>query len=194
MFCKTHTTEEAVYSCDRCGDPICQECYERCGFSVTEEILCWSCMKDAINESIKCLRKFFVKGILIIALLVLGFALGLVLGLDVYYGWGILVDEPTNFVFAPILLPFVLPLIYHLVVWGKEMFEKEKERSGDDSSLGYNFVVIIWIIIRALAIAPFGFVYSIVKIILNMIKSKKAQYEYTEILHLMYNEERERNY
>lgn len=155
MNCTTHNNRPAVAECDRCGKPICESCYN--DFHIQnedDEHLCAECYKNAIRDEIAEVKS--LKGMVIreFVFIIIGLIVGLVLGLDICFGFGIVMDEPTGMVVAPIFLPFVFGSLLTIIKKIKNSYMENRDTSGDDTSMGYNFAMIIFAIVLNVIAAP----------------------------------------
>lgn len=154
MNCTTHNNRPAVYECDRCGKPICESCYNDFDIASEEEHLCSECYKNAVRDEIAEVKS--LKGMVIreFVFIIIGLIVGLVLGLDICFGFGIVMDEPTGMVVAPIFLPFVFGSLLTIIKKIKNSYMENRDTSGDDTSMGYNFAMIIFAIVLNVIAAP----------------------------------------
>ena len=66
MSCVTHEKRDAVYQCDKCGAPICRQCYDDFALNEGEDDethLCSECYKEAVRSEIAEVRS--LKGMVI---------------------------------------------------------------------------------------------------------------------------------
>ncbi len=180
MYCNCHKEDPATNTCDLCGEEICDLCYER--YEIPDEgwHLCNSCFVKVANERIaygnserkKTIRKLIFSAI--------GFIIGLILGLDICFGFGILVHEPTNLWIAVVFLPFIVPSIFNLVTGGIDMYKKDRDKSGSDFSAGWNFLLIIIILFKATVASPIVFFQTLALRISNLKKANEVMKLYAE--------------
>lgn len=149
MNCTTHNNRPAVYECDRCGKPICESCYNDFDIASGDEHLCSECYKNAVRDEIaevKSLKRMVIREFVFI---IIGLIVGLVLGLDICFGFGIVSDEPTGMVVAPIYLPFIFGSLLTIIKKIKNEYSEQRVE-GDDT----NWVTLIFVIIINLLLAP----------------------------------------
>lgn len=155
MNCATHSNRPAVAVCDHCGKPICERCYnDFCIQNANDEHLCPECFKREIREEIAEVRE--LKGMITreFVFIIIGLIVGLVFGLDIYFGFGITTNEPTHIIVAPIFLPFIFGSLLTIIKKIKNSYMEVRDTSGDDTSTGYNIAMIIIVIAINLVIAP----------------------------------------
>lgn len=155
MNCTTHNDRPAVAVCDHCGKPICERCYN--DFHIKnedDEHLCYDCFKRVLNEEIGEVRE--LKGMITkeFVFIIIGIIVGLFLGLDIYFGFGIITSKPTHAIIAPIFLPFIFGSLLTIIKRIKNSYMEVRDTSGDDTSTGFNIAMIIFTIAINLAIAP----------------------------------------
>lgn len=149
MNCTTHSNRPAVYECDRCGKPICESCYNDFDIASEGEHLCSECYKNAVRDEIAEVKS--LKGMVIreFVFIIIGLLVGLVLGLDICFGFGIISDEPTGMVVAPIYLPFIFGSLLTIIKKIKNEYSEQRVE-GDDT----NWITLIFVIIINLLLAP----------------------------------------
>lgn len=149
MNCTTHSNRPAVYECDRCGKPICESCYNDFDIASEEEHLCSECYKNAVRDEIAEVKS--LKGMVIreFVFIIIGLLVGLVLGLDICFGFGIISHEPTGMVVAPIYLPFIFGSLLTIIKKIKNEYSEQRVE-GDDT----NWITLIFVIIINLLLAP----------------------------------------
>ena len=144
--------------CDTCGEEIKEgEFYHE----HEGKILCiphYLERLDSVSEDCRdCKKKSFI----FLLRCLVGVALGLVIGLDIYFGFGILCDNPTHILIAPILLPLFASL---LIAMPKQYIGDIKDYynkwlTGD--SAGEIFIAILVTAFRAIIVSPFFSLYMI---------------------------------
>ncbi|MBQ2737897.1 MAG: hypothetical protein IJF38_04350 [Clostridia bacterium] len=174
MYCNFHYQDTANNTCDICGEGICDVCYERYQIHDEEQHLCNSCFIEVANGRIEYAKRERKKTIRKLILPVVGFILGLILGLDICFGFGILVDEPTNIWLAPIFLPFIVPSIVVLVTGGIGMYKKDRDPRG------FDIMLVIIILFKAILGSPYVFISAMAQRISYIKKANEVMKVYSD--------------
>ncbi len=180
MSCITHEKRDDVYQCDRCGAPICRQCYDDFALNEGEEDethLCSECYKEAVRSEIAEIRS--LKGMVIreFVFIIIGLIVGLVLGLDICFGFGIIMDEPTGMFIAVIYLPFIVGSL--LTICKKVYYKHQEARDSGDSS---PWITTLINIIIYLAIAPITTIGRFIQRIVDMVRLNRIMRADSEFL------------
>ena len=168
MSCVTHEKRDAVYQCDKCGAPICRQCYDDFALNEGEDDethLCSECYKEAVRSEIAEVRS--LKGMVIreFVFIIIGLIVGLILGLDICFGFGIIMDEPTGMFIAIIYLPFIVGSL--LTICKKVYYKHQEARYNGDSS---PWITPLFNIIIYLLIAPITTIGRFIQRIIDMVR------------------------
>lgn len=147
--------KEMLYSgnCFKCG----KEFAESDKYSIEEGEICKSCYIEILRSS--SLDSIKENSFRLLRLLV-GFLVGLIIGLDIYYGFGILCDTPIKIILIPALLSLILPLLIGVpkrtIMGIKKQWQDDRKRwCGNDNSAGMLYVSTIVTIFKLLIVMPF---------------------------------------
>ena len=174
MVCGKSLAEEDGYYSGEKGE-MCETCYS-------------DSAKSLRDSSLNVIKKSILKLLLILA----GFTVGLVIGLDIYYGLGIVCDTPIKIIIIPILLPLIAsplagsPKVAIKAI--KTQWQKERNRFGfDDNSAGVIYVAVIVTLFKVLIAMPFFAFYLTFQVVRALIKAidvyRTASKVLTEISH-----------
>lgn len=152
MNCNTHTSRPAVYECDACGQPICESCYNTFELPNGAHV-CSNCYKEAVRDEIAEVSalKGMVKREFIF--IIIGLIVGLGIGLYCLISW---LGTELQFAAIPLMifLPFVFGSLMTIIKKIRNQYSEERDTSGGDTSMGYNFAMLIMIILINLLLAP----------------------------------------
>lgn len=152
MNCNAHTSHPTVYECDACGQPICESCYNTFELPNGAHV-CSECYKKAVREEIADVG--VLKGMVIreFIFIIIGLIVGLGIGLYCLINW-----LGTELQFAAILLMIFLPFVFGslmtIIKKIKNQYSEKRDTSGGDTSMGYNFAMLMMLILTNLLLAP----------------------------------------
>ena len=185
MNCSTHKNKPAVGTCDACGAGLCQSCYEDFDIASTGEHLCPNCYRAVIVDEIEQVKP--IRGMVIreLIIMIIGMIAGLVIGLDMYFGFGILFDEGTYIPVFPLYLPFVGGSLISIVKKIIYFYRDNKDSSGADDAVGNNVLTILIAVVMNVLIAPIMTTIRLIQRISDVVKVNAIMKEGNTLLSLM---------
>lgn len=180
--CVTHTSTPAYSTCDHCGAPICESCYD--DFALKDEgeeqHLCAKCFTNYVKDQIVLTKETKKSIITEFVLIGVGFVIGLVIGVFLYLNMMSSLGENDS-IFLPIILLVYCPFIFgsfvtiikkirrtYLSVKGDEDVVDGNDLSSVLLNFIFKFVILLFVTLGCLIVAPITTIVRIIQRIIDI--------------------------